>query len=87
MNKKKRGSSSVPDDSKIVWDYSCVGRSVPQLERGDKVLVNYFGRNRVAIVSGKIPGGIYWAQLCAPISGQTRVVVSGHSFQGLAKNA
>lgn len=87
MNKRKRGSAGVPDDSGIVWDYSCVGRDVPALERGDKVMVDYFGRPRVAVVAGKIPGGIYWARLCAPVSGQTCVVVSKYSFRGLAKNA
>lgn len=87
MRRKSGRNSKVPDDSRIVWDYSCVGRDVPILERGDRVLVDYRDRTRVAVISGRIPGGIYWAQLCAPVSGQTRVVVSKYSFKGVEKNA
>lgn len=84
---KGQKASNVPSEDRVAWDYSCVGRDVPRLVRGSLVLVDYFGRNRVAVVQGRIPGSVYWAQLCAPVNGSTRVIVSKHSFKGVAKNA
>lgn len=86
-NKKKSDRAENPSEFSIHWDYFLVTGFVPPLERGRYVLVEYAGRNRVAVVESKMAGGCYWASLCAPVGGQKRVVVSKHSLRGLASNA
>lgn len=87
MNKSRGKKAYGSSEDDFSWNYFIGGHRVPELERGATVLVEYFGRNRVAIVTGKIPGGCYWAQLCAPVNGQTRVAVTKNSFKGAASNA
>lgn len=86
-NKKRSTRAHAPSEFTIRWDYYLVAEFLPQLSVGDYVLVEYFGRNRVAVVTGKIPGKCYWAQLCAPVNGQTRVVVSRNTLKGVASRA
>lgn len=87
MNKKKAKKQPAPSESNIRWEYFVRQHQVPVLQRGDIVLVEYGGRNRVAIVQGRVPGGIYWAQLCNPVHGATRVIVSKYSLQAVNRNA
>lgn len=86
-NKKKGNRAEAPGEFSIHWDYFLVTGFVPPLVRGQYVLVEYAGRNRVAVVEARMPGQCYWASLCAPIGGQKRVVVSKHSLRGIASNA
>lgn len=80
MSKLRGSGKSIPSEGNLRWEYFLRKGFVPSLERGDYVLVEYLGRNRVAIVCGKIPGGCYWANLCSHVGGQSRVVVSKYSL-------
>lgn len=87
MNKYRVAKNDGSSEDDFPWNYFYGGHRVPELERGAVVLVSYFGRNRVAVVEGAVPGGCYWATLRAPISGQHRVIVSKHSLVAVASNA
>lgn len=87
MNKFFLSRKDSPKGRDIRWDFSCAGRAVPALRRGQVVLVEYFHGDRIAIVQGRIPGGVYWAQLCSPVGGATRVVVTKHSLKAVEVDA
>lgn len=86
-NKNARKSSKNPSEQSVHWDYLLVTESCPKLETGTYVLVEFFGRVRMAVVTKPIAGGCYWAQLCAPVNGSTRVIVSKHSLKAVQGHA
>lgn len=86
MNNKSPKKVNHPTEESLRWDYLLVKEFLPTLGIGTVVLVQYFGRNRVAIVRSKLPGRCYWGQLCSPVSGQTRVVISKNSLIAVALN-
>lgn len=86
MNKKRGHGLKRPTESDFRWDYFDGSRDVPVLTPGQVVLVRYFVRNRLATVSKRIPGGMYWANLMHRVGGSGRVVVSRNSLVAVARN-
>ena len=86
MNRNGGPRPKHPSEDDFRWDYFGGGRDVPQLSSGQVVLVRYFMRNRLARVGTRVPGGVYWASLLAPVSGSTRVLVTKNSLVAVAKN-
>jgi hypothetical protein len=88
MTNSKNGKyANFPTEESLRWDYFVAGDPWPSLERGQRVLVDVWGRRRVAVCQQKIPGGLRWAQICAPCSGNKRVVVSKNSLIAVEKHA
>jgi hypothetical protein len=83
MNRLCGSNNDSPNESNTRWDYFLPEDPFPQLSRGDVVLVSYYGKNRIAVVGSKIPGGIFWGTFGAPVNGATRVIVSRHSLVGV----
>lgn len=75
-----------PSENDFRWDYFDGGRDVPQLPSGKVVLVRYFMRSRLARIDARVPGGVYWASLLAPVSGSTRVLVTKNSLVAVARD-
>ena len=75
-----------PSEDDFRWDYLRQGAEVPPLQSGQVVLVRYFMRPRLARVGSRVPGGVYWARLLAPVSGSTRVLVTKNSLVAVARD-
>jgi hypothetical protein len=86
MNRKGGPRPKNPSENDFRWDYFDGGRDVPQLPSGRVVLVRYFMRNRLARVGTRVLGGAYWANLLAPVSGSTRVLVTKNSLVAVARD-
>lgn len=86
VNKKSGKNCEFPTEENLRWDYFCGGEKIPPLQRGQRVLVSVWNRNRLAVCQGPIAGGLRWAQLCAPCNGIKRVVVSRHSLIAVESN-
>jgi hypothetical protein len=87
MNRKKASKPSYPTEENTRWDFVCKGQPVPALNRGTVVLVDYYGRRKTAVVTTRVPGGLYWAQLTVPLSHGTRCLVTMRSLIAVASDA
>ena len=86
MNRKSGTHAKYPSEDDFRWDYLRQGAEVPQLQSGQVVLVRYFMRPRLARVSSRVPGGVYWARLMTPVGGSTRVLVTKNSLIAVARD-
>lgn len=84
---KRKKNPQFPTEESLRWVYFCAGDCFPVLRGGQRVLVSFQGRKRVAICKGRIPGGMIWGELCAPVVGARRVVVSKHSLIAVESHA